>query len=172
MVVILAHLLTSLTKQGYYVETHKGRMRMKKIPVAIIAGLFLLTLILPQLALAAGPAILNVVVDPTSITSISATIFWTTNTSSDSVVRYGINSTLGTTVSDSSLVTTHFIGLTGLTPGTTYYFEVESTDGSGTSIDNNSGAYYQFTTLPVAVYSITLLAGSAVIWSSPRSAAR
>jgi len=109
------------------------------------------------LALADGPEIANVVVDPTSITSTSATIFWTTNTSSDSVVHYGNNCTsLGTTVSDSSLVTTHFIGLTGLTPGTTYYFEVESTDASGTSIDNNSDACYQFTTLAPATYSITL----------------
>lgn len=132
-------------------------MHIKRTQIAVIAGLLLLLLVLPQLALADGPAIANVVVDPTSITSTSATIFWTTNTSSDSVVRYGTNCTsLGTTVSDSSMVTTHFIGLTGLTPGTTYYFEVQSTDAYGTSIDNNSGACYQFPTVAPTTYSITL----------------
>jgi hypothetical protein len=54
------------------------------------------------------------------------------------------------------MVTTHFILLESLTPGITYYFEVESTDISGTSTDDNGGAYYQFTTLPVTAYSITL----------------
>ena len=154
MVVILAHLLTSLTKQGYYVETHKGRIRMKRIPVAIIAGLFLLTLILPQLALAAGPAISNVSV--TAITGTTATITWFTNTTSDSRVNYGTTTALGDYVSDNSTVNNHLILLQGLNPGTIYYFEVESTDGSGTSTDNNGGACYSFTTTPPTTYSITL----------------
>jgi hypothetical protein len=111
-------------------------------------------LILPQLALAAGPEISNVVV--LDYTSTTATIFWTTNTSSDSVVRYGTTTPPSQVESDSSDVTTHFIYLTGLTSGTTYYFEVESTDVSGTSTDDNGGAYYSFTTEAVTAYSITL----------------
>jgi len=111
-------------------------------------------LVLPQLALAAGPEISSVVV--LGKTSTTATIFWTTNTTSDSRVNYGTTTALGTTTSDSSMVTTHFILLGSLTPNITYYFEVESTDGSGTSTDNNGGEYYQFTTLPVTAYSITL----------------
>jgi len=128
-------------------------VRIKRIQATIIAGLLLLTLILPQLALAA-PEILNVVV--LDYTATTATIFWTTNTTSDSVVRYGTTTPPGETEPDSSKVTTHFIYLTGLTPGTTYYFEVESTDGLETSTDNNGGAYYSFTTEAVTVYSITL----------------
>lgn len=111
-------------------------------------------LILPQLALAAGPEISNVVV--LDYTSTTATIFWTTNTTSDSVVRYGTTTPPSQVESDSSDVTTHFIYLTGLTPGETYYFEVESTDVSGTSADDNGGAYYSFTTESVTAYSITL----------------
>lgn len=114
-------------------------------------------LILPQSALAdvAGPAISSVVV--LGKTSTTAAIFWTTSTASDSRVNYGTNTTvLGNYKYDSAKVTTHLMELTGLTPGITYYFEVVSTDTSGTSTDTNSGAYYQFTTLSVTAYSITL----------------
>ena len=111
-------------------------------------------LLLPQLALAAGPEISNIVV--LDYTSTTATIFWTTNTTSDSVVRYGTTKPPSQVEPDSGDVTTHFIYLTGLTPGITYYFEVESTDVSGTSTDNNVGAYYSFTTEAVTAYSITL----------------
>jgi hypothetical protein len=128
-------------------------VRIKRIWAPIITGLLLLTLILPQLALAA-PEILNVVVlDQTATT---ATIFWTTNTTSNSEVRYGTSTPPSQSESDSSTTTTHFITLTELTPNTTYYFEVESTDVSGTATDNNGGAYYEFTTLPITAYSITL----------------
>ena len=129
-------------------------MHIKRIQAALIAGLLLLMLILPQLALAAGPEISNVVV--LDYTSTTATIYWTTNTTSDSVVRYGTTTPPSQVESDGSDVTTHFIYLTGLTPNTKYYFEVKSTDVSGTSTDNNGGAYYSFTTLPITGYSITL----------------
>jgi hypothetical protein len=111
-------------------------------------------LILPQLALAAGPEISSVVVlDKTSTT---ATIFWTTNNISTSRVNYGTTTALGQTKYDSNIGTTRSIVLEGLTPGTIYYFEVESTDASGTSTDDNDGAFYSFTTLLVTAYSITL----------------
>jgi len=128
-------------------------VRINRIRATITAGLLLLMLILPQLALAAGPEITSVVV--LDYTSTTATIFWTTNTTSDSRVNYG-TTILSQTEYDSAEATTHFIVLTALTPGTTYYFEVESTDGSGPSTDDNDGAYYSFTTEAVTVYSITL----------------
>ena len=126
---------------------------MNRIRAALIAGLLLLMLILPQSALAAGPEITSVVV--LDYTSTTATIFWTTNTTSDSRVNYG-TTILSQTEYDSAEATTHFIVLTGLTPGTEYYFEVESTDTLGTSTDDNDGAYYSFTTEAVIAYSITL----------------
>jgi hypothetical protein len=113
-----------------------------------------LMLILPQLALADGPVIS--VVSVTDITDTSAEISWTTNSSSDSRVNYGTTTALSTTAYASSNSTTHNIILTSLTQGTKYYFEVESTDTSGTSTDNNGGAFYSFTTLAPAGYSITL----------------
>ena len=132
---------------------------MKRIQATIIAGLLLLMLILPQLALAAGPVISNVsytVNEPTA-----ANITWTTNNSSDSRVNYGTTPTSGGVVNivyNSSYVTSHFIRLEGLIPDTTYYFEVQSTNPSGTSVDNHGGEYYSFTTSPppVGYYLITL----------------
>jgi hypothetical protein len=113
-------------------------------------------LIVPQLALADGPAISGVsytVTEPTA-----ANITWTTDNSSDSRVNYGTTTGLGSIVYNSSYVTSHFIRLEGLIPDTTYYFEVASTNASGTSVDNNGGAYYSFSTPPppVGYYSITL----------------
>jgi hypothetical protein len=129
-------------------------VRIKRIQAPIIAGLLLLVLILPQLALADGPEITNVSVP--NVTGTTAIITWVTNSSSDSRVNYGTTTGLGTIVSDNSTVNNHLILLQGLNPGTIYYFEVESTDASGTSTDNNGGAYYSFTTTLPTTYSITL----------------
>jgi hypothetical protein len=129
---------------------------MKRIWAPVTAWLLLLMLILPQLALAAGPEIVPGSVSVTDITETSAEISWTTNTTSDSRVNYGTTTALGQTLYSSSTGTTHNVILTGLTQGTKYYFEVESTDISGTSTDDNGGEYYSFTTLAPATYSITL----------------
>jgi hypothetical protein len=95
-------------------------------------------------------------VSVTDITETTAEITWTTNTSSDSRVNYGTTTGLGQTKYDATEGTVHNIILTGLTQGTKYYFEVESTDISETSTDDNGGAYYSFTTLAPATYAISL----------------
>ena len=92
------------------------------------------------------PVISNVATS--EITNTSATVTWTTDEVSDSVVNYGTDTTLGTMESDSTLVTTHSITLTGLTPETTYNYEVKSTDSSGnTATDDNNSVYYTFATI-------------------------
>jgi hypothetical protein len=69
----------------------------------------------------------------TSITNITAVIEWQTDEPSDSAVQYDDNSsTWGNYLwsnTNTSLVTTHSVTLTGLTADTTYYFRVGSTDG-------------------------------------------
>ncbi|OGN96848.1 MAG: hypothetical protein A2Z77_00785 [Chloroflexi bacterium RBG_13_51_36] len=127
---------------------------MKRLWAPVIACLLLFVLIMPQLVVAAGPEITNVSV--TDIAETSAEISWTTNTTSDSRVNYGTTTSLGQTLYNSSEGTTHNVVLTGLTQGTKYYFEVESTDISGPFTDDNGGEYYSFTTLAPATYSITL----------------
>ena len=76
------------------------RVRIKRIGAPITAGLLLLILMLPQLALAAGPEMSTPVV--LDITTTSATVYWTTNTSSDSRVNYGTSTSLGSTKYDST----------------------------------------------------------------------
>lgn len=77
-----------------------------------------------------------------SITTKKATIAWTTSRSSDSKVQYGTSSGSYGDVepSNSSQVSSHSIQLTGLNPGTTYYYKAKWTDedgNTGTSEEKN-----------------------------------
>ncbi len=78
---------------------------------------------------------------------INAIITWTTDELSDSEVHYWIDEELGSIIANSNMVMSHKIVISYLEPGTTYYYEVRSTDGYGNvAVDNNSGAFYTFTT--------------------------
>jgi hypothetical protein len=78
---------------------------------------------------------------PPVISSISAsplsngdeTIAWSTNEPASSRVDYGTTPSLGTTVSAAELVTVHSLALTGLAPGSTYYYRVTSADAASNS---------------------------------------
>jgi hypothetical protein len=87
-----------------------------------------------------------------SITQTGATITWTTDQASDSVVEYGTTTSYGSSKSDSSMVTNHSISLTGLSPNTTYNYRVKSTNANGTATSTN----YTFTTLQQGGGSITI----------------
>lgn len=64
-----------------------------------------------------------------NVTRTSATIAWHTNETANSVVRYGVSSGNYTyTASSSTMTLSHSISLSNLTPYTTYYYIVESTD--------------------------------------------
>ena len=104
----------------------------------------------------APPVISNVGVS--GLTSRTVTITWTTDESANSEVYYGTTTTsLYSSVSDTAMVTGHSISLTGLSMGTTYYYEVRSTDSVGhIMIDLNGGAYYEFTTVSVSPKTISL----------------
>jgi hypothetical protein len=67
-----------------------------------------------------------------SITSNSATITWTTNEASDSQVQYGTSTAYGSaTPVNTSLVTSHSVGVSGLQAGRTYHYRVKSRDAAG-----------------------------------------
>lgn len=82
---------------------------------------------------------LQIVSGPTveDITQTGATIIWTTNQSSDSIVRYGVTSGvyMGEN-SDPTAVTYHKLRLGGLAPGALYYFVVRSENSSGHAISD------------------------------------
>jgi hypothetical protein len=68
----------------------------------------------------------------------SANVTWVTDEFADSVLKYGMNSTAYTELSiDVLFVKEHEITLTGLSPDTTYYFVVNSTDQSGNSAESS-----------------------------------
>jgi hypothetical protein len=75
------------------------------------------------------PVISNIQVS--SVTSSSATVTWTTDTAADSTVLYGTTTAYGLTTSSPSLVTSHSLSLSGLTPSTTYHCQVQSKDAFG-----------------------------------------
>ena len=110
------------------------------------------------------------------LTATSAMIVWTTDESADSVVNYGNTTAMGLAAWDASRVTTHSVLLTGLEEGTTFYYEVRSTDASANAAsDNKGGVFYGFTT-PVAdnsprnisdLYAVDITATSATItWTT------
>lgn len=73
-----------------------------------------------------------------NLTNNSAKVTWITDEFADSVVKYGVNSTEYTEICiDELFVKEHEITLTGLLPGTTYYFVVNSTDQSGNSAESS-----------------------------------
>jgi chitodextrinase len=68
----------------------------------------------------------------------SAKVTWKTDEFADSVLKYGVNSTAYTeTCLDVLFVKEHEIALTELSPDTTYYFVVNSTDQSGNSAESS-----------------------------------
>lgn len=100
------------------------------------------------------PTISSVV--SSGITTTSATITWNTDELSNSTVGYSTAQGVFTNetgnasmVDDSGGVGAHQVVLTGLSPNTTYYCRVKSTDASSNiATDSNGGNGYSFATLP------------------------
>jgi parallel beta-helix repeat protein len=96
-------------------------------------------------------------IDTPDILAGAATITWDTDEPAYSCVFYGTDPDMPLELSECnpSLETSHTITLTGLSPETTYYFKVVSTDeAANQTIDDNDGAYYQFTTPAWGTYYV------------------
>ncbi|MDF1496876.1 MAG: carboxypeptidase regulatory-like domain-containing protein [Patescibacteria group bacterium] len=118
------------------------------------------------------PVILNP--QAINITQTSARIIWDTDEAATSIVNYGLTNSYGETVSNGSLVISHGIDLTGLSPSTTYHFRVQSADQYG---NNAVSADYTFTTLPwppLQIYNVTSTSiadtSAIIVWDTNRPA--
>ncbi|MEE9328382.1 MAG: LamG-like jellyroll fold domain-containing protein, partial [Cocleimonas sp.] len=74
------------------------------------------------------PVISNI---QTTVTDSTATLSWTTDEPSNSVVDYGLNNNYGINVNDSIQTTTHSLILTGLNSNTLYHYQIKSSDSNG-----------------------------------------
>lgn len=79
-----------------------------------------------------------------NLTYNSATISWTTNEPATSKVEYGLTTSYGRAVEDSSLVINHSLSLSNLQYLTTYHYRVRSRDAVGNEAVSSD---YTFTTL-------------------------
>jgi hypothetical protein len=96
-------------------------------------------------------AITNVLVG--SATASSCQIDWTTNVPADSAVDYGTSASYGSSTSvDPAMVTRHQIVISGLAPGTVYYYQVRSVDSKS---NNARSGGHSFKTTPGGGPSIT-----------------
>jgi hypothetical protein len=78
-----------------------------------------------------APIISNVIAS--TATATSATITWTTDVPSNSLVNYGTSISFGLSALNSTLTKAHSVTLTGLSPGTRYDFQVVSASPAGVS---------------------------------------
>jgi phosphodiesterase/alkaline phosphatase D-like protein len=87
-------------------------------------------------------------VTASGITSSTATVGWTTNEAATSKIYYATSSPVDTatasSVSDTTLVTSHSLNLSGLTASSTYYYLVESKDAS---LNTATSTEFSFPTL-------------------------
>ena len=95
---------------------------------------------------ASPPEISNV--HAREVTDSGATITWSTDELSSSIVRYGTSpASLGSSASMADRVTAHAIRLAGLSADTVYYYDVESIDPyAHVTRDSNGGSHYTFRT--------------------------
>lgn len=67
-------------------------------------------------------------------TTNSVQVIWRTPTPASTFVEFGLSTDLGSLVTDDALVSTHVATLSGLTPGTRYYYRAGSANAGGTTL--------------------------------------
>jgi peptidoglycan hydrolase-like protein with peptidoglycan-binding domain len=125
---------------------------------------------IPQTNTSANVTLVMHGVEASSVSDSSVTIVWTTDLPSDSQIEYGESQDLGSiTTLNTSLVTSHSVVISNLSPNTNYIFRVKSKP-VGASVATLSG-FHDFTTLShstpvIAPANVSSVASSNVTSSS------
>ncbi|WP_423226409.1 hypothetical protein [Candidatus Amarolinea aalborgensis] len=121
--------------------------RSIKRGLAVSSGLLLALIALVASAASPQTAIMGITVG--SVNDASFKVWWVTDTVTDGRIRWGATPALGHIAEDvrgsSTQTDVHFVTVSGLSPTTTYYFDVES----GGAVVNNGGAHSTLTTGPI-----------------------
>jgi len=97
----------------------------------------------------------NVHANPLGPTHVVVT--WTTDLSASSSLRFGTTGALSAIADSAGFTKSHAVLLTGLTPGTTYRYDVESATPAGhASRDSLDGAHRSFTTRPAGTIALLM----------------
>jgi len=119
-----------------------------------------------------APVLSNVNATSTS-DGVGGTITWTTDQPATSEVLYGLNTFYGaSTILNTSLVTEHSVTVSNLIAGTTYHFQVMSTNASGTVATSSDQSFATLSgTGTPAIYSLAVVStgdgtGATVTWST------
>src|SRR6185436_13604395 len=114
-----------------------------------------------------APAISNITI--TGLTGTAAVVNWTTDQPTDGQVEFGLTAAYGsTTAIDPSLTATHGLGVSGLTPATTYHFRVRSTNSVGLTSISGDGTFT--TVAPPAINGVNATglttSGATIGWTT------
>src|SRR5215472_8383008 len=97
------------------------------------------------------PTAVNITnVQAIAITTSGSQITWTTDVASNSVVNYGTTAASygSSTAVDPTMVTSHQVTVSALSAGTTYYYQVQSTDAKN---NNGKSGGHKFATATVSI---------------------
>ena len=96
------------------------------------------------------PTTVNITnVQTISTTTSTTQVVWITDVASNSVVSYGTTTSYGSnTPVDPTMVTSHQVTVSALSAGTTYYFQVQSTDSKN---NNGKSGGHKFATVGVNI---------------------
>jgi hypothetical protein len=105
----------------------------KNLPFVLLASLLFAFYSSSLVAMAEGDDVPPVIsgVKVASTTEDAATVTWTTDEASDSLINYGLDRNYGIARDPANDKKTHSVDITGLDSSTVYYFRVISSDPSG-----------------------------------------
>ncbi|MBU2219230.1 peptidoglycan-binding protein [Patescibacteria group bacterium] len=114
------------------------------VPPGIAKKLGIIPILTPTPTPDVTPPIISSVA-VSNIASTTATVAWATNEAAKSKIYYSATTPLvfsaALNIANNSLVTSHSLGLTGLTASTTYYYVVESKDASNNTATSTENSF-------------------------------